>query len=33
MAAAPDFIEASRRAKPEGRILVTEVDVPHAGRP
>ncbi|MBB1626077.1 SMP-30/gluconolactonase/LRE family protein [Achromobacter sp. UMC71] len=33
MAAAPDFIEANRRAKPEGRILVTEVDVPHAGRP
>ncbi|WP_343720445.1 SMP-30/gluconolactonase/LRE family protein, partial [Achromobacter dolens] len=33
MAAAPDFIEANRRAKPEGRILVAEVDVPHAGRP
>lgn len=33
MAAAPDFIEANRRAKPEGRILMTQVDVPHAGRP
>jgi len=33
MAAAPDFIEANRRAKPEGRILMTRVDVPHAGRP
>lgn len=33
MAAAPDFIEANRRAKPEGRILTTRVDVPHAGRP
>ncbi|SSW69772.1 SMP-30/gluconolactonase/LRE family protein [Achromobacter agilis] len=33
MAAAPDFIEANRRAKPEARILMTRVDVPHAGRP
>ncbi|MGV2910094.1 SMP-30/gluconolactonase/LRE family protein [Achromobacter sp. AGC25] len=33
MAAAPDFIEANRRAKPEARILTTRVDVPHAGRP
>ncbi|WP_025137390.1 SMP-30/gluconolactonase/LRE family protein [Achromobacter sp. DH1f] len=33
MAAAPDFIEANRRARPEGRILMTQVDVPHAGRP
>ncbi|WP_251863649.1 SMP-30/gluconolactonase/LRE family protein [Achromobacter sp. Marseille-Q4962] len=33
MAAAPDFIEANRRARPEGRILMTRVDVPHAGRP
>ncbi|CAB3735046.1 SMP-30/gluconolactonase/LRE family protein [Achromobacter piechaudii] len=33
MAAAPDFIEANRRANPEGRILMTRVDVPHAGRP
>ena len=33
MAAAPDFIEANRRARPEGRIMVTRVDVPHAGRP
>lgn len=33
MAAAPDFIEANRRARPEGRILVTRVDVPRAGRP
>lgn len=33
MAAAPDFIEANRRAKPEGHILMTRVDVPHAGRP
>ena len=33
MAAAPDFIEANRRAKPEGRILVARVDVPHAGLP
>ncbi|EFF73561.1 SMP-30/gluconolactonase/LRE family protein [Achromobacter piechaudii] len=33
MAAAPDFIEANRRANPEGRILLTRVDVPHAGRP
>ncbi|WP_338879561.1 SMP-30/gluconolactonase/LRE family protein [Achromobacter veterisilvae] len=33
MAAAPDFIEANRRARPEARILMTRVDVPHAGRP
>lgn len=33
MAAAPDFIEANRRAKPQARILATRVDVPHAGRP
>ena len=33
MAAAPDFIEANRRANPEGRILMTRVVVPHAGRP
>lgn len=33
MAAAPDFIEANRRANPQGRILMTRVDVPHAGRP
>ncbi|WP_152382276.1 SMP-30/gluconolactonase/LRE family protein [Achromobacter mucicolens] len=33
MAAAPDFVEANRRAKPQARILMTRVDVPHAGRP
>ena len=33
MAAAPDFVEANRRAKPQARILTTQVDVPHAGRP
>ncbi|RSF08326.1 SMP-30/gluconolactonase/LRE family protein [Achromobacter aegrifaciens] len=33
VAAAPDFIEANRRARHEGCILMTRVDVPHAGRP
>lgn len=33
MAVAPNFDEAKRKASLKGQILMTEVDVPHAGLP